>query len=73
MGSDEPAVSGNNGRPKNNVFDTNVISNTNVGTKIKDGDDNTFTSECQVESPCVVVVAPPCFCVLVLLFGLEPD
>lgn len=44
-GSDSPDVSGNNGRPKNNVFESNIISNTNVGVKIKDGDDNTFTSE----------------------------
>jgi len=44
-GSDEPAVSGNDGRPKNNVFDGNTISNTDVGVKIKEGDDNTFTSE----------------------------
>ncbi len=38
-------MSGNDGRPKNNVFDGNTISNTNVGVKIKEGDDNTFTSE----------------------------
>lgn len=45
MGSDDAAVSGNNGRPKNNLFESNIISNTDVGVKIKEADDNTFTSE----------------------------
>ena len=44
-GSDDPDVSGNDGRPKNNVFEGNTVSNTDVGTKIKEGDDNTFTGE----------------------------
>lgn len=45
MGSDEPYVSGNDGRLKNNLFDGNTISNTEVGVKIKESDDTTFTSE----------------------------
>eukprot|EP00752_Nemacystus_decipiens_P008459 g7561.t1 len=44
QGSDSPDVSGNDGRPKNNVFDSNTISNTKVGVKIKEGDDNTFSN-----------------------------
>eukprot|EP00903_Cladosiphon_okamuranus_P016037 g14807.t2 len=43
QGSDVPGVKGNNGRPKNNVFESNIISNTDVGVFIKEGDDNTFT------------------------------
>ncbi|CAN0397213.1 unnamed protein product, partial [Hapterophycus canaliculatus] len=42
MGSDEPDVAGNTGRPNNNVFDGNTISNTDIGVKIKEGDDNVF-------------------------------
>lgn len=45
MGSDEPYISGNDGRLKNNVFEGNTISNTDVGIKIKEADDNTFKSE----------------------------
>lgn len=45
QGSDEPYVSGNDGRVKDNSFDGNIISNTDVATKIKEGDDNSFTSE----------------------------
>ncbi|CAM9200699.1 unnamed protein product [Ectocarpus fasciculatus] len=44
QGSDDPYVSGNNGRVKDNSFDSNVISNTDVATKIKQGDDNSFTN-----------------------------
>lgn len=42
-GSDPPAVS--NGRPSGNVFEDNKIYNTEVGAKIKDGDDNEFIGE----------------------------
>lgn len=45
MGSDEPDVPGNDGRPNNNVFDSNTIADAEVGVRIKEGDSNTFTSE----------------------------
>ncbi|CAM9595723.1 unnamed protein product [Ectocarpus sp. 4 AP-2014] len=44
QGSDDPDVSGNDGRVKDNSFDANIISNTDVATKIKEGDDNSFTN-----------------------------
>lgn len=54
QGSDEPYVSGNNGRVKDNSFDNNVISNTDVATKIGDGDDNSFTSEFERPTYCLL-------------------
>lgn len=45
MGSDDPDVPGNDGRPKNNVFHSNTISNVEIGVHIKEGDDNSFTGE----------------------------
>lgn len=45
MGSDDPDVPGNDGRPRNNVFDSNTINAVDVATKIKEGDGNVFTSE----------------------------
>ncbi|CAM9753764.1 unnamed protein product, partial [Hapterophycus canaliculatus] len=45
MGSDEPYVVGSDGRPKNNIFDGNTISNTDIGVEQREGDDNTFKSE----------------------------
>ncbi|CAB1096849.1 MEP10 [Ectocarpus sp. CCAP 1310/34] len=44
QGSDDPDVSGNDGRVKDNSFDANTISNTDVAMKIKEGDDNSFTN-----------------------------
>lgn len=42
-GSDEPDVS--NGRPSDNVFDGNTVSNVKIGVQVKEGDDNVFKSE----------------------------
>lgn len=53
MGSDEPDVSDNDGRIKNNVYDGNTISNTNIGVKIKEADNNSFTSEAYKTQGCV--------------------
>ncbi|CAM9604816.1 unnamed protein product [Ectocarpus sp. 12 AP-2014] len=44
QGSDAPDVSGNDGRVKDNSFDANTVSNTDVAMKIKEGDDNSFTN-----------------------------
>lgn len=40
-GSDEPYVS--DGRPSANVWENNIISNTEIGVKITSGDNNVFT------------------------------
>ena len=42
-GSDEPWAS--DGRPSENTFDNNIISNTEVGVNLRQGDSNVFTSE----------------------------
>ncbi|CAN0064999.1 unnamed protein product [Pylaiella littoralis] len=44
QGSDSPDVSGNDGRPKNNLFNMNTVTDTDVGTLIKNADDNSFTN-----------------------------
>lgn len=44
MGSDEPEAS-DDGRPSENVFADNVISNTPTGVKLKEGDNNVFTGK----------------------------
>lgn len=68
-GSDSPDVSGNNGRPKNNLFESNVISNTDVGVFIKQADDNTFNSESrQAESSRAEPVAVFMLSFICLLF-----
>lgn len=42
-GSDAPDVS--NGRPSNNMFTANTISDCDIGVKINEGDDNSFIGE----------------------------
>ncbi len=44
-GSDAPTDGVSNGRPSENLFDSNVISNTAGGVKFKYSDDLTVTSE----------------------------
>lgn len=45
MGSDEPDVPDNDGRPKENTFHSNTIKDVDIAVKIKEGDDNVFTGE----------------------------
>ncbi|CAM9672153.1 unnamed protein product, partial [Discosporangium mesarthrocarpum] len=42
FGSDGPDVADNDGRPKNNLFEGNIILNSPTGMKIKEGDSNVF-------------------------------
>lgn len=46
MGSDPPDESDSwDGRPRENVFTNNVVSDTVNGVKINEGDENVFTCE----------------------------
>lgn len=50
MGSDDPDESEDwDGRPRENVFTNNIISDTLNGVKIQAGDDNVFTCESGIE------------------------
>lgn len=49
MGSDAPDESeGWDGRPRENVFNNNVVSDTENGVQINDADDNSFTCESDI-------------------------
>lgn len=60
QGSDTAYVPGNDGRPKNNVFEGNTVSNNDIGVKIKLGDGNAIIGEwipSFVAEPCLLLSA----------------
>ena len=65
-GRDEPWAS--DGRPSENTFDNNIISNTEVGVNLRHGDSNVFTSERRVFT--IVCV---CVCLCRIFSQLPPD
>ena len=63
-GSDEPEVS-SDGRPGENSFYDNIISNTETGVKIKEGDNTIITGKTESKSyrqnnpACIISPFPP--------------